>query len=524
MSATFVFALVAFAAAAAAAVWASMAHLDLIVSGVVFGALLELAGPAPEAHPERVQAGSPHELGVISLRRFLDSEITWSLTQAQQEGPRGCFMVESVWTSPCAIPVPTESAIVKTLKLAIMQLPACSWMAPCWYDWEMPKPSPVKCEWIGFRKDPKLPGLSPSESYDKVMEEATSDTVVLYFHGGSYYGGGKPASRRIARDLAQRTGGRVLSIQCRLSPEHPFPAALLDALSAYLYLLHPCDGALHSPINRWNIVLAGHGAGAHLALGLMKVLHHINRGKDFPPKLMWNNRHCYLFPPAGLAMISPWVDITHSSPSWNDEETGKWDYLPSLDRQLAQGSQRPPCDLWPTNPPRLHPLCDDHWLFHPLVTPILDWQWKGFPPVYICHGQERVADEIRFFALERLKRCGVEVTLEEYQAMPHCFPLRFPHLKQSRHCTNSMAAFIAKVTAEPPDPDRLRYKIPHSRTFLIEAPSANAVERPFTAEDLRTRSKREMGEDMSVVVLKRGFPLRYSPFPPDTRLWGIVLA
>lgn len=84
--------------------------------------------------------------------------------------------------------------------------------------------------------------------------------TVLYFHGQSYYMSDPVAYRSTTSKLAKGTGGRVLSVRYRLSPQHPFPAALLDAFVAYLSLLSPPPGSCHDAIPSRDIVLAGDSA------------------------------------------------------------------------------------------------------------------------------------------------------------------------------------------------------------------------------------------------------------------------
>ena len=114
--------------------------------------------------------------------------------------------------------------------------------------------------------------------------------------------------------------------------------------------------------------------------------------------------------PAGVAVNSPWVDITHSSPSCNANQD--FDYLPSMDVQLVMEPRRPRCAAWPSDPPRSTLYAEDALVMHPLVSPLLAASWAGAPPVWICTGRELLADEDKFTAA-KLHGDGDTVVFEE---------------------------------------------------------------------------------------------------------------
>ena len=147
--------------------------------------------------------------------------------------------------------------------------------------------------------------------------------------------------------------------------------------------------------------------------------------------------------PGGVAANSPWIDLTHSSPSC--DANARFDYLPApLSKNEYVDSLRPHCDVWPTSPPRRSTFVDDHLIDHPLVTLLLADSWKGAPPAYVCTGWELLADEDKYMAT-KLRRDGVTVVFEEFQAMPHCFAMIFPESKGARRCLEGWAGFIKKV-------------------------------------------------------------------------------
>ncbi len=118
--------------------------------------------------------------------------------------------------------------------------------------------------------------------------------VILYLHGGGYTCGDLPYAEGFATLLAAKCSTRVFCAAYRLAPEHPFPAALDDALEAYRYLLQKGYAASH-------ITLCGESAGGGLCFALCQRL-----------------RECSLPLPCGIIAVSPWTDLTASGTSYVD--------------------------------------------------------------------------------------------------------------------------------------------------------------------------------------------------------------
>jgi monoterpene epsilon-lactone hydrolase len=115
--------------------------------------------------------------------------------------------------------------------------------------------------------------------------------VLLYFHGGAYALGSAADSAGLAADLARRAGARAISVDYRLAPEHPFPAALDDAVGAYRALLK--DGTPSS-----EITFVGESAGGGLVIAALVAL----KDADLPQ-------------PSSAVVFSPWTDLTLSGAS-----------------------------------------------------------------------------------------------------------------------------------------------------------------------------------------------------------------
>ncbi|CAG8760409.1 14956_t:CDS:2, partial [Gigaspora margarita] len=139
------------------------------------------------------------------------------------------------------------------------------------------------------------------------------DKVILHMHGGGYFLGTPKSERTLTAICSEHTKTRVLSIDYRLSPENQFPAALCDSVAAYLYLINPESDAGFKPINPKKIVFLGGSAGGGLILATLLFL-----------------RDAGLPLPGGAVALSPWVDLTHSMPSFLDAEIDKADIVPKI--------------------------------------------------------------------------------------------------------------------------------------------------------------------------------------------------
>ncbi|KAG7286111.1 hypothetical protein NEMBOFW57_008414 [Staphylotrichum longicolle] len=351
------------------------------------------------------------ELIIAVIRSFTDPSNPQSITATQKMAGKAPKLKGKIWVSTYTCPPPPagETGLQDAIAKAIDGLRNPKVPPPVY---EMPDPAPIDGEWTGYRadatSDSRLPGVSQKELYAEMMKEVKSPVTILYFHGGAYYMLDPATHRPTTKKLAKLTGGRVYSVRYRLAPQHPFPAALMDALMSYLALLYPPEGAFHEPVRPEHIVFAGDSAGGNLSLALLQLLLHLHR---HPHPITFHNTTVPSIPlPAGVAANSPWLDITHSSPSCT--ANAAFDYLPTLPQQLAAESRRPPCAAWPADPPRKHLYAPDSLLAHPLVSPVLARSWAGAPPVYVCTGWELLADEDKFVA-HKMWREGVRVVFEE---------------------------------------------------------------------------------------------------------------
>ncbi|KAF1920943.1 Alpha/Beta hydrolase protein [Ampelomyces quisqualis] len=316
-------------------------------------------------------------------------------------------------------------------------------------NWTKPETQSLEAEWNGFRAaarddEPEPADMSEQEKYDAMMKETTSKTTVLYFHGGAMYlldpATYRPTTSRIARE----SGGRVFSVRYRLSPQNPFPAALLDCFTAYLSLLHPPPDAPHAPVPANEIVFAGDSAGGTCCTALLQLLLQIHRSKPSgsTPTVRFHGKEVDIPLPAGVALTSPWIDITRSLPSI--EGATLYDYLPTpsaIDKREFR-----PDSAWPTTPKRAELYCQSSALLHPLVSPLAAQDWSTSPPLFFSVGEEMLRDEDAVLA-QRAVAQGVTVVWREFEAMPHCFAMLLEHNPGAPVHQQELGSFCRDVVA-----------------------------------------------------------------------------
>jgi acetyl esterase/lipase len=224
--------------------------------------------------------------------------------------------------------------------------------------------------------------------------------VLMFFHGGGYCSGSTVSHRRLVTEAGRAARVRTLAIAYRLAPEHPFPAAYHDVLTAWRFLRDQNIPAAH-------IAIGGDSAGAGLTLAL------IGRLRDAQEEL-----------PGCAWLISPWTDLTMSGSTLSSRDAvdpliHKQYLIELADAYLPAGMDR--------KDPRVSPLYAD---------------LKGFPPVLIQVGSaETLLDDATRFAA--VAGAGdVRVTLEIWPHMIHAWPLWNAHLEPGRRALASAGLFI----------------------------------------------------------------------------------
>lgn len=384
-------------------------------------------------------------LSVAVLRQALFNSGNQTLGQTQRQTLIDTGAKGKLWTAPATIPSNTGHGVRELIFDTIAALGDGS------ETYTKPDNADVRVEWTGFRStassatDPLPTGLSPKERYDALMSDPTrtSDMTILYFHGGAYYLCGFATHRLALSRLARSSSARCLAVEYRLAPQSAFPAQLIDALNAYLYLLYPPEGSLHAAVPADKIVFAGDSAGGHLAFCLLQLLLALHRSKAVPtrsPTVTYNGTKVELPLPAGVSGMSPWFDISRSSPSlWSN---AKWDYLPVPDEKQHLNED----EIWPASPPRGDVFVDLSLMAHPLVS-LMTADWTGAPPMWMTYGDEQLFDEGAVVA-RRARAQGVVVQWEHYEAMPHCWSQLHMHLPTARQNYDNWGKFCKDVTGQ----------------------------------------------------------------------------
>ncbi|KAL9605966.1 MAG: hypothetical protein Q9179_000857 [Wetmoreana sp. 5 TL-2023] len=300
-----------------------------------------------------------------------------------------------------------------------------------------PSAQDVKAEWLSYREDGGPPGAASEQaSYDWISAKTRGQPTIFYIQGGAFVLNSPARFRSTTCKLAELTGGRCFSIHYRLAPQHPFPAALLDVIIAYLSLVHPPPGAYHSPVSPSSIVIAGDSSGACLGLALIQVIIAARQAQATDaPLVRFHGREVNLLMPSGLALQSPWIDQTDSLPSWTSN--GRFDVVQEISPLLLP--DYPTCPIWPSHPPRGNVYCETEMLSHPLVSPLVARSWTGAPPLWFALGEERMIDAAKVVA-QNADQQGVVVQWLEFEAMPHNWPMLFPKFWQSARCMQEWAS------------------------------------------------------------------------------------
>ncbi|CAH1761889.1 1655_t:CDS:2 [Entrophospora sp. SA101] len=271
------------------------------------------------------------------------------------------------------------------------------------------KQQPIKAEWVEAKNRKKI---------------TTVDRVILYIHGGAYFLGSAAQHRFLIQKVVKASAARAFSVDYRLAPQSPFPAALVDMLAAYLYLIQPPTDAGFEPINPQNIVVMGDSAGGGLTIALLMVL----RDAGLPQ------------PVGGVC----WVDLYHSLPSIFDNSTT--DYIPN--GFVHKASPANPIKDYTDVQQRLDRI--QYYAYNsaldlPYVSPIMADDLGGLGQLYItCGNGERLRDEA---SPRKHSYLPTKVELNIFEAMPHVFQLFIFH-PSSISSIQRTGAFIRKAIPE----------------------------------------------------------------------------
>lgn len=226
----------------------------------------------------------------------------------------------------------------------------------------------------------------------------SSKGTLLYLHGGAWCLHLPAVYRRLATTLVELTGMRVLLVDYRLAPEHPFPAGIDDCFTVYRWLIE--QGYTERPF-----ALAGDSAGGSLSLVTLM------RARDALLPL-----------PDCAALLSPSTDLTISGPSSR--------YNAEADPMFSPAAS----DLLPDT------YCPGQDRGNPLLSPLFG-NWNGLPPLLFHAGSTEMLLDDSVRAQDRARQAGVDAEIEVWVELPHVFHV-FTWIPESRLGLRAVAEFI----------------------------------------------------------------------------------
>jgi monoterpene epsilon-lactone hydrolase len=232
------------------------------------------------------------------------------------------------------------------------------------------------------------------------------DAVIFYTHGGGYVSGSCSDHRALVAKIVAVSGVRLLLFEYRLAPEHPYPAAVEDTLTAYNWLLGQV-----APTTK--ILIAGESAGGGLCLAALLAM----KDQGLP------------MPLAGIS-ISPMTDL---------KLTGK----PNRGKHSIE-------------PEGMAEVCCKHYVGDndpslPYISPLYG-DLRGLPPLLMfVGGDEGILDDaVRF--TDKAEKAGVDIKLIVGEGQIHCYPLLPDFIPESKQGMDEIGAFIRKHISETPQP------------------------------------------------------------------------
>ena len=229
---------------------------------------------------------------------------------------------------------------------------------------------------------------------------AQPSLTFLYLHGGGYCVGSPVTHRALTGHLAARCNARVFAADYRLAPEHPFPAAVDDAVAA-------CRGLLAAGVDARDLVIAGDSAGGGLAVATALRLRELGQPM-----------------PRALVLFSPWTDLS-----------------------LERAPPPPPGEImltlpWITECARAYVAAGDP---HDALASPVNADLGGLPPTLVQVGTDEIllGDSRRLH--ERLQAAGVTTRLEEYPRRWHVFQVNAGVLADADRALDSVAAFTRRA-------------------------------------------------------------------------------
>src|SRR5256886_8338721 len=238
----------------------------------------------------------------------------------------------------------------------------------------------------------------------RITPETSSPATVLFLHRGGHVAGSAFGTRHLAGAIATAAQAPAMVIDYRLAPEHPYPAAVQDAVNAYLWLRDPGG-------DQARIVVAGDSSAGGLVM---------------PVLLALGERDLEM--PAGAALLCPWLDLTGRMQ--RPAQDSPLVFSPETAHRLAQAYLAG------------HPADDP--LLSPLQTPL-----AGLPPLLIhAASGDAVLQEAQLLA-RHATQCGVEASITVYPVPTHDFHIFWSFLPEARDAIDEIGRFVRTATSTP---------------------------------------------------------------------------
>ena len=236
------------------------------------------------------------------------------------------------------------------------------------------------------------------------VPESSDRVTIFYLHGGGYSIGSVNTHADLVSRIARVSGARAFSLNYRLAPENPFPAAVDDATTAYRWLLK-------QGVRPETIVIAGDSAGGGLTAATLLALK-----KSGDPL------------PGAAVLLSPWTDLDATGESMKTRA--------EADPMIVVDPLKTMAKLY----------AGDAALTDPLVSPLYG-DYSGLPPILIQVGDAEVllSDSTRY--AERAKAGGVDVTLEVWDEMIHVFQIFAAMLPEGQQAIDRIGAWVKQHVA-----------------------------------------------------------------------------
>jgi acetyl esterase/lipase len=234
--------------------------------------------------------------------------------------------------------------------------------------------------------------------------DRNTEMAVLQLHGGGYIGRLKNAYRDFAKFYSDMRGGmRVFTLDYRVAPKHPYPAALKDAYQAYCFM----QGLGYRGSQ---VILAGDSAGGGLALALCGYLR--DHGLELP---------------SAAVLMSPWTDLTASGASYEENYTKDPLFGNTRESMIYNGE-----------------YYGSHDPADPYISPLFG-EFTGFPPMLFQVGSIEMLLSDTTEAVKKARNAGCEVKETIYEGMFHVFQMAMNRMPESEKAWEEVAQFVNGV-------------------------------------------------------------------------------